>query len=67
MIRIGDYPQLSLVAWQLSKEAVIDETTALGLYERNWAMVDQAAMGEQERALLERLIREHGNGCFAAL
>lgn len=41
---------------------MISEVEALSLYERNWRFVDQAAMPAHERELVERLVRDYGNG-----
>jgi hypothetical protein len=67
MIPIKAYPQLRQIAWQMPDDATLEPAQALGLYERNWVYVDKAAMTQEESAFLQRLIEEHGNGCFAAL
>ncbi|MBC7700230.1 helix-turn-helix domain-containing protein [Aquabacterium sp.] len=63
LIPIDQYPQLKLIAWSLPDLQEIDPPLALGLYERNWRYVDQAAMTPQEQDLVNRLVKEHGNGC----
>lgn len=63
-IEIDLYPQLCLLNWNRPGSRLIDECEALALYERNWAMVDQAALTDVERALIDRLIKEFGNGVF---
>jgi len=65
MIRISDYPQLSLIAWNRPKDDEINEALALALYERNWAYVDTNAISAVEFALVKQLVEHHGNGCFA--
>jgi hypothetical protein len=59
---LGDLPQLRLIAWNRNPEEAITGEEAFDLYERNWRFVDQAAMPPLERALVERLTRQYGNG-----
>lgn len=61
-IRIGDFPQLRLIAWNMDPDMRLTAKGALSLYERNWRHVDQANMPPHERELLERLILTAGNG-----
>lgn len=61
-IRVGDYPQLRLIAWQLGEDTEISEAEALGLYERNWRHVDQAALQRRECAFLQHLTDTWGHG-----
>jgi hypothetical protein len=61
MIEIDRYPNLALLCWNRALRC-IDEREALALYERNWRLVDAAGMPEHERALLNRLVTEFGNG-----
>ncbi len=63
-IPIDQYPQLKLIAWSMPGIQEIDPQSALGLYERNWRYVDQAAITPQEQDLLNRLVKEYGNGCL---
>lgn len=66
-IRIGDYPQLSLITWHIpNKDFSLTEAEALSTYERHWRHVDQAALTEEEQALIEHLIATVGNGLFLA-
>lgn len=62
-ISIDDYPQLALIAWN-RKVRTLSEVEALALYEANRQWVDQSLMDERERALLDRLVVEHGQGVF---
>lgn len=62
MIRIGDYPELRLIAWNRRPDDWIAEAEALALYEANWRFVEPERMSVAEKALLERLIRDHGAG-----
>jgi transcriptional regulator with XRE-family HTH domain len=62
-IRIGDYPQLRQIAWQLDPGVVaLAPEEAFALYERNWRHVDHDAMGAAERALLDDLTATVGKG-----
>lgn len=65
-IRPADYPQLKLIAWNRREDDLIDGEEALALYERNWRFVDEAALLPKERDLIERLVREFGNGVLIA-
>ncbi len=60
--RIGDYRQLSAIAWQLHADTEISELDALRLYERNWRHVDQSAMSDEERAFVQRLADAYSGG-----
>ncbi len=51
-VRVGDYPQLQTIAWQLRAETELSGIDALHLYERNWRHLDQSAMSAEERALV---------------
>lgn len=62
MLRLADYPQLSLLAWNRREDSLIDEADAFALYERNWRHVDCASLLPQEAALIERLKQQYGNG-----
>ncbi len=62
MIRLSDYPQLRLLAWQRQADAVLDDAEALALYEANWRFIDQASLTPFEAALIDRLAREVGAG-----
>jgi transcriptional regulator with XRE-family HTH domain len=61
-VRIGDYPQLRLIAWQFGDDAEIAEADALLLYERNWRHVDHAAMLPREQQFLQHLVDTWGHG-----
>ena len=61
-IRLGDYPQLRQLAWQVGNEAlVLAPHEAFGLYERNWRHVDTAALSSREAALVRALGRTFGH------
>lgn len=61
-VRVGDYPQLNAIAWQLRADTELTGAEALQLYERNWRHVDQAAMCDKERAFVRQLADTHGGG-----
>ncbi|TCK31961.1 hypothetical protein B0G84_9077 [Paraburkholderia sp. BL8N3] len=62
MVRISDYPQLRFIAWNRPGDDVLSDGDAFALYERNWRFVDQRALDEHERALIERLTNDIGHG-----
>ncbi len=61
-VRVGDYPQLRVIAWQLGDDTEISEPDALQLYERNWRHVDHAALLPPERRFLQHLTDTWGHG-----
>ena len=61
-LRLDDFPQLKLIAWDRASSTEIDEADAFSLYERNWRFVDQQSMTAQERALIARLSALYGHG-----
>lgn len=61
-VRVRVHAQLRQLAWQLRDDAELTPAEALGLYERNWRYVDQGALNAAERAFIERLKNEQGNG-----
>lgn len=61
-VRVGDFPQLQAIAWQLRAETELTGEEALQLYERNWRHVDQDAMSDAERALVRQLADAHSKG-----
>lgn len=54
-IRLDDYPQLRQLAWQVHGTDTLTPTEALGIYERNWRHIDEAALSENERQLIDAL------------
>jgi len=61
-IKINHYPQLRRLAWNQPADAVIAERDALALYEREWRFVNPAQLETQERELIDRLVKEYGQG-----
>lgn len=62
MIRLSDFPQLRMLAWNRPAEVEVDEAEALALYEANWRFVEPETLNEAEAALLRRLVQEQGAG-----
>jgi transcriptional regulator with XRE-family HTH domain len=55
-IRLGDYPALRTLAWQIGEGVeTLTPREAFGLYERNARHVDEAALMPHEKALLHGL------------
>jgi len=61
-LRLPDYPQLQLIAWNRQEDAWVEEEEAFALYERNWHHIDQDRLSPDERQLIERLTRTFGHG-----
>lgn len=61
-LKIGQYPQLALIAWSRHPDDEITAEEAFGLYEGNWRFVDQDGLGKEERDLIQALIKTYGNG-----
>ncbi|EOY1433955.1 TPA: hypothetical protein ACMVL8_004386 [Yersinia enterocolitica] len=61
-IRIRDYPQLKAAAWFIADDAEFTDEETLAFYERNWKYIDVDRLEPHEQALIDRLIREVGNG-----
>lgn len=61
---IAEYPQLRLIAWNRQDDDLIEEDEALALYERNWRYVDQTQLSLKEQQLIDRLVKQYGNGVF---
>ena len=62
IIKLQDFPQLQLLAWNLACDAIVDEAEALSLYERNWRFVEVAQLSERESQLIEHLKQSVGHG-----
>ena len=60
-IRLGDYPQLRGLAWQVGDGAqVLSPREALGIYERNWRHLQPELLEARERALIDALRQVFG-------
>lgn len=62
VVRVQDYPQLALLAWQLKNTEELSAREALAIYERNWRHLDIAKLTAEERELIEALSRQLGGG-----
>ena len=62
MLRLNDYPQLRLIAWNLRDSDTVEECEAFSIYERNWRFVEQAQLIASEKALIAHLTKEFGRG-----
>jgi hypothetical protein len=62
MIKLADYPQLRLIAWNRQPDSVVTEKEALALYEANWRWIDERTLTPEERKLIEQLVQEVGKG-----
>ena len=61
-IRLDDYPQLKLLAWQLQGTEEISPVAAWSIYERNWRHLDLPSLQPAERQLIEALRIGLGGG-----
>lgn len=61
ILRIDDYPQLALLAWNRAVREITGEE-AFALYERNWRFVDTDCLTTDEAALIDRLTTQYGHG-----
>jgi len=65
VIRIADYPQLALLCWNVHDE-YLTRDEAFRLYERNWRLVEPARLDVREKALIDALTAELGQGVINA-
>lgn len=61
MVEVDRYPNLALLCWNRAVRSLTD-AEALAVYEANWRFVDVSHMPAHERELIDRLVREVGNG-----
>lgn len=54
-VRLADYPALQQLAWQVQGVDELTPREALGIYERNWRHIDEAALLPRERNLIDAL------------
>ncbi len=54
-VRLAEYPQLQQLAWQVQGTDELNPREALGIYERNWRHIDEAALLPHERDLIDAL------------
>ena len=65
-IKISDYPQLYLIAWNRNRDGFIHEKDAFHLYESHWRFVDIDELTILEKDLIARLTETYGEGVFHA-
>lgn len=61
-IEVSKYPELRRLCWNLPADVVLDGPQALEVYERNWRFVDEGALDDVERQLIDELTHQFGNG-----
>ena len=61
-IRLEDYPQLKLLAWQVHGVDTLTPVEALGVYKRNKRHIDEKNTSPNERALMDALSLALDNG-----
>ena len=61
-INLADYPQLNMIAWHMPDTKQVSPEAAITLYTRNWRYVDQTALTEKERTLINQLSIQIGEG-----
>lgn len=54
-VRLADYPTLKQLAWQVQGTDELTPREVLGIYERNWRHIDEAALLPRERNLIDAL------------
>ena len=54
-VRLGDYPQLKQLAWQVHGIDELKPAEALSIYERNWRHIDVSALQPHEQQLVDAL------------
>jgi hypothetical protein len=64
-VRVGDYPQPKSISWQLRDDTEMTEEEALRHYARSWRYIDEGALEDAERALIEHLRDAYGEGATA--
>ena len=61
-INIKDYEQLALLCHSRDHDIPVDCETALSIYENEWRWLEYDDMKQEEKDLLEMLIKRHSNG-----
>jgi transcriptional regulator with XRE-family HTH domain len=54
-VRLGDYPQLKQLAWQVHGVDDLTPAEALSIYERNWRHIDVSKLQPHEQQLVDAL------------
>ncbi len=61
LVDVNACENLKMLLWN-RQERYLDAKTAFRLYERNWRHIDRRNMSVAERALIDRLADQFGNG-----
>lgn len=62
LIKISDYPQLQMIAFNKHQDNFIDDFAALTLYEENWRFIEQDDLNSYERDFIHTLFRKYNRG-----
>ncbi len=62
MLKLNEFPQLRLIAWNRQNDETLEEKEAFALYERNWRFIDENSLEISEKNLIERLTKQFGGG-----
>ena len=54
-VRLAEYPALKQLAWQVQGTDFLTPREALSIYERNWRHLDEQALQDHERSLIDAL------------
>lgn len=60
-VKVSDYKVLKGLAWQLKDDAKISPKEALQIYERNWRHVQESALTQKEKKLIQSLLSMYGS------
>lgn len=63
LVAIDELPALGAALWD-RHDTTMAAAALLHLYEERWRYIDSVHMDTRERALLDRLVRDVGNGVF---
>lgn len=66
VVRVAEYPMLRDLLWTGRRREFLPAREAFDIYERNWRFVNPTELGENEKALVERLCRRFGGGLLNA-
>lgn len=58
-----DYPELDTILWDIQAETVTAEF-AFQMYERRWCYIEPNLLTDDEKLLIESLIKNIGHGHF---
>lgn len=61
-ISLKEYPQLKRLAWQLQGIEALSPLEAWNIYDRNWRHLDEQALADHERQLIDALRLAFGGG-----